>query len=91
MTAILNLGEIMKLEELLGKFKNWLLTEGLKLVVGLIVLYFTFKIINLITKKIDNKLKNKKKNLDETITKVSFSVLKNFLKILEFVCFLGYV
>ena len=91
MTAILNLGEIMKLEELLGKFKNWLLTEGLKLVVGLIVLYFTFKIINLITKKIDNKLKNKKKNLDETITKVSLSVLKNVLKILAFVCFLGYV
>lgn len=81
----------MTLEEILNKIKNWILTEGISLVIGIIVLYFVFKIINLFAKKIEKRLKRKKKPLDETITRVSLSVFKNGLKILAFVCFLGYV
>ena len=79
------------LEEVLNKIKNWIITEGIKLVIGLFVLYIVFKIINIVTRRIEKKLKKRKKPLDETITKVLLNVLRKGLKILTFICFLGYV
>ena len=81
----------MRLDELLGKVREWIFTEGVKLIIGLFVLYIVFKVINLISRRLEKKLKNKKKPLDETITKVSLNVFRKGLKILSFICFLGYV
>lgn len=81
----------MTLNDVVSKIKEWVLTEGVKLIIGLIVLYFVFKIINLLSKRIEKKLKRRKKPLDETITKVLLNVFRNGLKILAFICFLGYV
>lgn len=77
--------------EILKKIKQWIFAEGLKLVVGLLVLLVVFKIINVVSRKLEKRLKNKKKTLDETITKVSLNVFRKGLKILSFICFLGYV
>jgi len=81
----------MAIEKIINNVKDWILTEGVKLVVGIIVLYIVFKVINLFAKRIEKKLKKRRKPLDETITKVSLSVLRKGLKILAFICFLGYV
>ena len=81
----------MTINELLDKTKQWIVTEGIKLLVSLIILFLTFKIINIFTKSIEKRLQKSKKNLDETITKVLLNVLKKGLKILAFICFLGYV
>ena len=81
----------MNFKEILNIIKEWILTEGLRLVVGLIVLYFTFKIINLLVRRVESKLKIKNKKLDETITRVLLSALRKGLKVLAFICFLGYV
>ena len=65
--------------------------EGLKLVIGLVLLFIIFKVIDIVIKRIDKKLRKRKKQIDETIIRVSLSFLKNGLKILSFICFLGYV
>ena len=81
----------MTINELIENVKQWIVTEGIKLVVALFILFFTFKIINCFAKTIEKKLNISKKNLDETITKVLLNVIKKGLKILAFICFLGYV
>jgi len=81
----------MNLENIIYKIKEWIFNDGVRLVIGLIVLYIVFKIINLFVKRIEKKLRQRKKQWDETITKVSLSILKKGLKILAFICFLSYV
>lgn len=81
----------MWLNNILTKLKEWIVIEGTKLIIGVIVLYFVFKIINFISKRIEKKVRIRKKTLDETITRVLLNVFRNGLKILAFICFLGYV
>lgn len=76
---------------MLIKIKEWIVEEGLKLVIGLVLLFIIFKVIDIVIKRIDKKLRKRKKQIDETIIRVSLSFLKNGLKILSFICFLGYV
>ena len=76
---------------MLIKIKEWIVEEGLKLVIGLVLLFIIFKVIDIAIKRIDKKLRKRKKQIDETIIRVSLSFLKNGLKILSFICFLGYV
>ena len=81
----------MSLQKIIDKALNWLLTEGLKLIVSLIVLCIVFKVINYFSKKIEKHLKNKKKSWDEAITRVLLQIFRIGLKFIAFVCFLGYV
>lgn len=81
----------MKVSELWNKILDWLVTEGLKLIVAVLVLFIVFKIINLISRKLEKRLKSSKRRVDETITRVTISVSRKALKFLAFVCFLGYV
>ncbi len=80
----------MTFSEIIDKVVNWLVTEGVKLVIAIIVLLLSFKVINFISKKIEKKLKVSKK-IDETIRHVILSTFKKVSKFLAFICFLGYV
>ena len=77
------------LEELIGTVVTWLATEGVKLLIGLFVLFIVFKIINVIAKRFKKRME--KKNRDKTITKVGYNVIRKGLKILVFLIFLGYI
>lgn len=68
---------------------NWLSTEGVKLLIGLVVLFIVFKIINIIAKKFKKTMLAK--NRDKTITMVVYSIIRKGLKIIAFLAFLGYV
>ena len=81
----------MDLNNLLDVIAHWIKTEGVKLLLSLIVLFFVFKTINIVINKLEKKAKNSKRNLDRTITSVLFRILKISLKILTFISFLGYV
>lgn len=85
------MGDIMDLNNILDVIVVWVKTEGIKLLIALIVLFLSFKIINIVVNKLEKKVKNSKKNLDRTITSVLFRILKISFKILAFVSFLGYV
>ena len=77
------------LEELIGTVVTWLATEGVKLLIGLFVLFIVFKIINVVAKKFKKRME--KKNRDKTITKVGYNVIRKGLKLLVFLIFLGYI
>ena len=68
---------------------NWLTTEGVKLLIGLVVLFIAFKIINVIAKNFKKRMT--KKNRDKTITSVIYQIIRKGFKILVFLGFLGYV
>lgn len=81
----------MDLNNILDVIAQWIKTEGVKLFFALIVLFLSFKIINIVINKLEKKVRNSKRNLDRTITSVLFRILKISLKILAFISFLGYV
>lgn len=81
----------MTLEKVIDKIINWILTDGVRLVFALIILYLIFKLINYFTRRIEKKIEKRKKHIDETITRVLLQCARVGLKILAFVCFLGYV
>lgn len=76
-------------DEVLKTVVNWATTEGLKLVIGLVVLIIAFKIINLIAKSFKKRMEKKKR--DKTITSVIYKLIRTGLKLLVFLGFLGYV
>ena len=68
---------------------QWCATSGLKLLIGLIVLFIVFKVINSVAKGVRKSME--KRHADETITKVTYSIIRKVLKAAAFILFLGYV
>lgn len=81
--------EEFSLVELLQTVAGWLMQNGIKLIIGLIVLFIAFKVVNFIAKRLQRRLD--KKNVDKTIANVTVKALKLVLKIMVFLLFLGYV
>ncbi len=80
---------MISLEEILNSVLTWLSTEGVKLVIGLIVLFIACQIINIIAKGFKKRMT--KKNRDKTITTVVYAIIRKGGKLLAFLGFLGYV
>ena len=74
---------------MLNQVITWITTEGLKLVLGLIVLLIAFKIINAISRRVKKRME--KKNRDKTITQVLFKLIRYGGKGLVFLAFLGFI
>ena len=79
----------ISLEEIISIIVNWCMTKGVKLLIGVIVLFILFAIINSLTKGIKKRML--KKHRDETMTNVIFKVSRIVLKAVVFFLFLGYV
>lgn len=79
----------MDFKAILQSVVSWLMTEGVKVVVGLIVLWILFKVINVVCKRFTARLAKKK--ADETLSKFAISALRVLLKLLALVAFVGYV
>ena len=76
-------------EQVLNTIVHWIVTDGVKLVIGLFALLVSFYIINIISKKIRKIML--KKERDKTITSVVYQIIRKGSKILLFIIFLGYV
>ena len=61
----------------------------IKVIIALLVMFITFKIVNAVTKGIYKKLK--KKGRDETLSRVGTQAARIILKVLIFVCLIGFV
>ena len=81
--------EGLTLESIVENVVKWLATEGVKLLIGVIVLIFAFWIINGISKSFKKRMT--KKNRDKTITSVVYNIIRKGGKLLVFLGFLGYV
>lgn len=61
----------------------------IKVLIALLIMFVTFKIINAVTKKIYKNLQ--KKGRDETLSRVGTQSVRIVLKVLIFVCLIGFV
>lgn len=69
---------------------SWCLNTGLKVIISLIVLFVSFRVINLIAKRILKKTQNNEK-FDKTLVKTLTYVGKIAAKILVAICLVGYL
>ena len=77
-------------QNMFSEIWTWLTKYGLKLIFALVLLFIYFKLINLIMRKIQNKVLSKKK-VDETVTISLFKILKFIFKAVGVLIFLGYI
>lgn len=68
---------------------NWATSTGIKLVIGLILLFIIFKTTNILTKKLYKRLQ--KKQADETLSRVGTQVIRIVIKVVCLICFVGYI
>lgn len=71
------------------KIVDWATTTGLKILIALAIMIVGFKLINFLTKRLYKHLQ--KKQVDETIARVTYGTLRIVLKILVLICLIGYV
>lgn len=79
----------MNLEQILATVLNWLATEGVKILIALIILAISFFVIKRISRRFYRSMQ--KKNVDKTVSKVIFHVINYGAKIIVVVCLLGYL
>lgn len=76
-------------DKVIDSILSWLSTTGLKLVLGLVVLFIVFKIINFFSKKIEKSLT--RRHVDKTIESLIVSTFRKGLKFVAFAALLGYI
>lgn len=89
MAAAFIAAEEFNWDEMWQTVGNWLATNGIKLLVGIIVLAVAFCIVNVLAKFVRKTMI--KKGVEKTIYTVTYNVIKKGLKVLFFLLFLGYI
>lgn len=69
---------------------SWCLGTGIKIIISLIIFLVSFRIINVLVRKLENRLK-KSDRFDKTISKVVTYLIKIGAKIIVVICLIGYL
>ena len=69
---------------------TWITSTGIKVLIALVILLVSFRIINVLTQKINKKLVESN-HLDQTLTNALCNIAKIGLKVLVVVCLIGYL
>ena len=69
---------------------SWCLGTGIKIIISLIIFLVSFRIINVLVRKLENRLK-KSDRFDKTISKVVTYLIKIGAKIIVVICLVGYL
>ena len=75
---------------LLDTLLSWCLGTGIKIIISLLILIISFRVINVISRKIERRAKNDNKH-DKTITKVLTYIGKVGAKAITVICIVGYL
>lgn len=75
---------------LLDTLLSWCLGTGIKIIISLLILIISFRVINVISRKIERRAKNDNKH-DKTITKVLTYIGKVGAKAIIVICIVGYL
>ena len=75
--------------EMLKSIGTWILTEGLKAIIGLVVLFILFKITNFFTKRFEKFLN--RKMIEPTIIRVFVPTLRRVIKFVLVLIYLDYL
>ncbi len=76
-------------QSVLDTVVGWLTSTGVKIVIALLLLFVSFKVINLIARRIEKKASAK--HADKTILKTLIYILKLGLKTVVVICLVGYL
>ena len=77
-------------DNVLGAVRDWLLTEGLRIVFAVVVLILSFMVINLVVPRVARSVEKRKK-ADKTIVKTVAYTAKIVLKLVVVVALVGYL
>lgn len=69
---------------------SWCLNTGIRIIISLIILAISFRVINVITRRLEARFKNSDKH-DKTISKVLLYIGKVGAKIIVVICLIGYL
>jgi len=76
-------------KNLLNNIAHWATTAGIRLIIALVIMFISFKIINMISKKICKAGENGK--LDKTLARTFAYILKISSKVIILICLIGFV
>ena len=79
----------LDLQAIIDTLVGWVTTTGVKLLVALLVLFISFRIINVIGRRFIKK--GEEKHLDKTLTNTLVYAGKLVLKIIVVICMIGYL
>lgn len=68
---------------------KWCINDGIKIIIALVIWFFSFKLINIITRRISKRIA--RKSVDKTIETVVLSIIRKGLKLLIFLSLLAYL
>ncbi len=77
-------------QQLLDSIVNWATNTGVKIIIALLLLIISFRLLTVITRRLEKRLINKRK-LDKTLTSTLFYILRIVLKIVILACLIGYL
>ena len=69
---------------------SWCLQTGIKIIIALLIFIVSFRVINVLARKIENRLKKNDK-FDKTIGRVLTYLIKIGAKIVVVICLIGYL
>ena len=81
----------MDWNSIVSNIVNWATTTGVKIIIALIVLLVSFRVITVVTRKLEKKMLSGKHHLDKTLTSTLMYVLRIALKIIVAICLVGYL
>ncbi len=70
---------------------NWATTTGVKIIISLIVLFISFRLITVFTRRMEKRLLNSEHKVDKTLTSTLFYVLRIALKVIVVICLIGFL
>lgn len=79
----------MSLEKYIENIITWASTKGIKLIIGILMLYIGWKIVNKLVKIMNRTLQ--RRNVDATLSSFLDTFVEIALKIIVVVIFMGYV
>lgn len=79
-----------KWDSIIDSVISWCLNTGIKIIVSIVVLLISYRLINVISRRLQNRLKKNEK-ADKTIAKTLIYIGKITAKILVAICIVGYL
>ena len=70
---------------------GWAASTGIKILIAVVLLFLTFRLTTVLTRKLEKKLLNGKHKVDKTLTTTLMYVLRIVIKVIIVICLIGYL
>lgn len=81
----------MTFEQFISSLAAWALEVGMKILIALVLLVVSFRLVTIVSRRLEKKLIDGKHHFDKTLTSTLFYILRIALKSMIIVCLVGYL